>query len=245
LWTGSRRTRSTKSAFSSRPWGEALIRRWYQEALARLTNLGHVRRAAIQTNLSCPLDWVEACGKDRLALWVTYHPTEVDRGRFVEKCHELHRRNVRFSVGAVGLKEHLTEIEALRRELPAGVYLWINAYKDRPDYYLENEVSRLEAIDPLFPLNNVRHPSFGRACRAGHTVISVDGDGLIRRCHFIQTPLGNLYDRDFERSLYPRPCTNAACGCHIGYVHLEHLRLYDVYGAGILERIPEHEIGKG
>src|SRR4051812_1775133 len=37
------------------PWGEALIRRWYQEALGVLTHLPHVERAAIQTNLSCGL----------------------------------------------------------------------------------------------------------------------------------------------------------------------------------------------
>ena len=77
------------------PWGEALIRGWYQDGLVRLTNLSHVRRAAIQTNLSCPLDWVDACDKTRLALWATYNPTEVARGRFVAKCRELHGRGVR------------------------------------------------------------------------------------------------------------------------------------------------------
>src|SRR5581483_9795961 len=41
------------------PWGEAPVRRSYQDALIRLTRLPHVRRAAIQTNLSCGLDWVE------------------------------------------------------------------------------------------------------------------------------------------------------------------------------------------
>src|SRR5581483_6712877 len=40
------------------PWGEALVRRWYQDALARLTNLPYVRKAAVQTNLSCKLEWV-------------------------------------------------------------------------------------------------------------------------------------------------------------------------------------------
>jgi len=239
-WVASHSERQFGLLFT--PWGEALVRRWYRDALVRLTNLRHVRRAAIQTNLSCPLDWVEACDKDRLALWATYHPTEVDRARFVEKCRELRGQSIRFSVGVVGLKEHAAEIEALRRELPADVYLWINAYKDRADYYLEDDVRRFEGIDPLFPLNNVRHPSRGRACRAGHTVISVDGDGTIGRCHFIKEPLGNLYDPDFEKALYPRPCTNETCGCHIGYVHLEHLGLYEVFGAGVLERIPAQPV---
>jgi MoaA/NifB/PqqE/SkfB family radical SAM enzyme len=220
------------------PWGEALVRRCYQEALVRLTRLSHVRRAAIQTNLSCPLDWVEACDKQRLALWTTFHPTEVERGRFVAKCLDLHRRGVRFSVGAVGLKEHTAQIEALRRELPAHVYLWVNAYKDRPDYYQEEEVRHFTEIDPLFPINNVRHASRGKDCRAGHTVISVDGAGTMRRCHFIKEPLGNLYEDDLQKILYPRPCTNATCGCHIGYVHLQELNLYAVFGSGVLERIP-------
>jgi MoaA/NifB/PqqE/SkfB family radical SAM enzyme len=221
------------------PWGEALIRRWYQEALVRLTGLVHVRRAAIQTNLSCPLGWIEACDKGRLALWTTFHPTEVDRARFVAKCWELDRRGVRFSVGAVGLKEHAEQIEALRRELPPHVYLWVNAYKDRPDYYLEDDLRRFEAIDPLFRVNTVRHPSRGKSCRAGRSVISVDGDGTVRRCHFIKTPLGNLYEPGFEDLLVDRPCTNATCGCHIGYVHLDELGLYRVFGGGVLERIPE------
>jgi MoaA/NifB/PqqE/SkfB family radical SAM enzyme len=224
------------------PWGEGLIRTWYQEALVRLTNLPHVCRAAIQTNLSCPLNWVDRCDKTRLALWATFHPSEVDRAPYVRKCRDLHKRGVRFSVGAVGLKEHAAEIEALRSELPADVYLWINAYKDRADYYAHDDLRRFEVIDPLFALNNMRHPSRGRQCRAGHTVISVDGDGVVRRCHFIREPIGNLYDPHFEKCLWPRPCTNDTCGCHIGYVHLEHLRLYDVFGAGVLERIPKHAL---
>jgi MoaA/NifB/PqqE/SkfB family radical SAM enzyme len=221
------------------PWGEALIRRWYQEALIRLTHLPHVEKAAIQTNLSCRLDWVEACDKGRLALWATYHPSEVDRARFVARCRELDRRGVRFSAGVVGLKEHREEIEALRRELPAHVYLWINAYKREPNYYTEDDVRRFEAIDALFPINNRHHPSFGRSCRCGSTVISVDGDGTMRRCHFIKQPIGNLYEADFEKALVEQPCTNETCGCHIGYVHLDELKLYEVFGAGVLERIPE------
>jgi MoaA/NifB/PqqE/SkfB family radical SAM enzyme len=220
------------------PWGEALIRKRYQQALVRLTRLPQVTKAAIQTNLSCRLDWVEACDKSKLGLWATFHPTEVPRARFLARCGELDRRGVRFSVGVVGLKEHAAEIEALRRELPPHIYLWINAYKRVPDYYSREEVAQFEAIDPLFPINNQRHPSLGRACRCGETVISVDGDGTMRRCHFIRVPIGNLYEPGFEAALSPSPCTNTTCGCHIGYVHMHDLGLYDVFGDGVLERVP-------
>jgi MoaA/NifB/PqqE/SkfB family radical SAM enzyme len=221
------------------PWGEALVRRWYQEALVRLTRLPHVTRAAIQTNLSCRLDWVENCDKRRLALWATFHPTEVERERFVRQCLDLDRRGVRFSVGAVGLKEQRDEIAALRRELPAHIYVWVNAYKREPNYYSSDDLSHFEAIDDLFPINTRSHPCQGHSCRCGTSVIAVDGDGTMRRCHFIKQPIGNLYAAGFEQALYDRPCPNATCGCHIGYVHLDYLRLYEVFGAGVLERIPE------
>jgi MoaA/NifB/PqqE/SkfB family radical SAM enzyme len=221
------------------PWGEALVRRWYQEALVRLTWLPHVTRAAIQTNLSCRLDWVEECDKGRLALWATFHPTEVARERFVRKCLDLDRRGVRFSVGAVGLKEHREEITALRRELPVHVYVWVNAYKREPNYYTSDDLRHFEAIDALFPINTRFHPCLGHSCRCGTSVIAVDGDGTMRRCHFVKEPIGNLYAAGFEQALYDRPCPNATCGCHIGYVHLDYLRLYEVFGAGVLERVPQ------
>ena len=220
------------------PWGEALVRRWYQDALAELTAMPHVWKAAIQTNLSCKLDWAERCDKSRLALWCTYHPGETTRKRFLAKCRELIARGVRFSVGVVGLKEHLSEIAALRAELPSGVYLWVNAYKREADYYTPEMIDELTRTDPLFPVNNTRHPSRGKACRTGHTVISVAGDGTARRCHFVDTPIGNIYAPDFEAGLTPRPCPNDTCGCHIGYVHLEPLGLHRRFGGGVLERIP-------
>jgi MoaA/NifB/PqqE/SkfB family radical SAM enzyme len=222
------------------PWGEALIRRWYQEALVALSQLPHVARVAIQTNLSGPLDFLDRCDQTRIALWATFHPGEVIRERFVAQCRDLSRRGIRYSVGVVGLKEHQSEIELLRHDLPKSVYLWINAYKDQPDYYDPPLVEQFTAIDPLFPINNQHHSSLGRPCRAGASVISVDGNGTIRRCHFIREAIGNIYETGFEEKLFERTCTNQTCGCHIGYVHLDHLNLYPVFGDGVLERIPEN-----
>ncbi|WP_165220156.1 STM4011 family radical SAM protein [Aquisphaera insulae] len=224
------------------PWGEALTRRWYRDAIVRLTNLAHIERAAIQTNLSGRLDWVARCDASKVAIWATYHPGEVTRSAFLDRCRQLTRLGIRHSVGVVGLKEHLGEIEALRRELPADVYLWVNAYKREPDYYPEDAIRFLEAIDPLFPVNNRRHPSLGRSCRTGHSVIAVDGAGTIRRCHFVPDEIGNIYEPGFESALLERPCPASTCSCHIGYVHLDHLGLAGVFGQGILERIPEEPV---
>ncbi|OGV71931.1 MAG: hypothetical protein A3K19_07480 [Lentisphaerae bacterium RIFOXYB12_FULL_65_16] len=78
----------------------------------------------------------------------------------------------------------------------------------------------------------------GQSCDCGHTVIAVDGGGTVRRCHFVPEPLGNLYDDGLANLLRLRPCPNATCWCHIGYVHLHALPLREQFSSGILERIP-------
>jgi len=219
------------------PWGEALVRRRYQRALVRLTQMSNVWRAAIQTNGSCRFDWVEACDKAKLGLWITYHPGETTRSEFLRRCGELLTRGIRFSVGVVGLREHFEEIAAVRAALPS-VYVWVNAYKREPGYYAPEEVGFLASVDPLFPFNNQYHPSLGRACATGESVFSVDGEGTMRRCHFVKSPIGNIYEPEWRDALSPRPCVNERCGCHIGYVHMPHLGLDRTFGAGILERVP-------
>ncbi|MDC0709630.1 STM4011 family radical SAM protein [Stigmatella sp. ncwal1] len=236
-WVESR-TQDTLAVFFT-PWGEALIWPWYQESLARLTHLPHVERVAVQTNLSCKLDWVPRCRTEKLGIWATYHPEWVKRRRFVAQCEKLSQLGVRHSAGMVGFLRFAEEAEALRGELPADTYLWINAVKDGKEApYTPEDVARFSRVDPLFPVNNTRHPSLGRACRGGESVISVDGEGTARRCHFIPEPIGNIYAPDFDAALKPRLCSKQTCGCHIGYVYLEYLALDRVFGSGILERIP-------
>ncbi|WP_174250800.1 STM4011 family radical SAM protein [Tuwongella immobilis] len=243
-WIAHRATIAPEDRYSVlvTPWGEALVRWWYADALARLSHLPNVTKSAIQTNLSGKLDWLPSANVAKLGLWCTYHPNEVTRERFLQQCQRLLDAGVPFSVGVVGLKEHADEIAALRAALPKSVYLWINAYKRTPDYTDSELLERFTAIDPLFPINTVRHRSQGHACRTGDSVISVDGDGTMRRCHFVREPIGNLYDADFADALRPRLCENATCGCHIGYVHLERLGLNRVFGSGVLERIPRGNV---
>jgi MoaA/NifB/PqqE/SkfB family radical SAM enzyme len=134
----------------------------------------------------------------------------------------------------------IVELEALRHELPQSVYLWLNAFDRRgKNYYDQPNLERLKAIDPLFELSTHRYRSRGQDCQTGETVITVDQHGTVRRCHFIDDALGNLYDPNFLDLLKARACTRAFCDCHIGYVHMPKLGLYEVFEAGVLERIPQ------
>jgi hypothetical protein len=200
--------------------------------------LRHVYRVSVQTNLSAPLDDFAAANRDTLALWATFHPGQTTLARFLNRCHELDAAGIRYSVGVVGLHEHFAAIEELRHALRPEVYLWVNAFKRTPDYYQPDEISRLLTVDPYFRWNLPNYLSAGKACAAGKTTFTVDGAGDVRRCHFVDQIIGNIYESDFPACLKSRLCLAPTCGCHIGYVHRPELGLDALYGDDLLDRIP-------
>ena len=215
------------------PWGEALVRPWYRDAMRVL---GHrITEVAAQTNLSMNLDWLAEAGPG-VALWCTWHPGQVRLERFLAQVDRLRQLGIRHSVGVVGLKEHFGAIEALAARIPSDTTLWVNAYKRAPHYYSADERAWLRSIDPRFD-DNRAYSSKGEPCWAGETHFTVDGMGDVRRCHFVDEPvLGNLYRDSLTALLRPRACPNTECRCHIGYVHLKSTGLRAVYGDGLMAR---------
>ncbi|QIJ75636.1 radical SAM protein [Methylobacterium sp. NI91] len=238
-WAGGQTRRSLGILFT--PWGEALIRPAYRSAMTALSRMPHIRRVAAQTNLSWPTSWLDGCDPERVAFWCTFHPGETPLDRFLGRCAELDARGISYSVGIVGKREHFDALTALRQRLRPEIYLWVNAYRDEgATYYGPDELALLRAVDPLFDLNRTGIRSRGRACATGESVVSVDGDGEVRRCHVVPARIGNLYDPDFDAALKPRPCPLAQCRCHIGYAHMPHLGFRELFGAGLLERALPH-----
>jgi len=223
------------------PWGEALIRGYYREAIITLSHLPQVKKVAIQTNFTCSTAWLKQVDKDKTAFWITYHPTEIALDNFIDKCKKIAQHGIAFSVGIVGTKENFTAIKACREALNKAClqecYLWINAYKREKNYYTDSDIAFLTEIDPHFAINNQSYPTLGKSCRAGSSAVSIDGAGNIQRCHFIKNIVGNIYDNDIDELLKPSPCSNEHCRCYIGYIHLPELALEHVYGDRLLERI--------
>lgn len=219
------------------PWGEALVRRYYREAIETLCSLEQVSKVVIQTNLSAPLGFAPRC-REKLAFWATYHPDWTSHDSFLAQCQRLTAWKVDYSVGVVGFSRFREAIARLRKALPESTYLWINAVKAELAELSPADREFFGSVDPHFELNTQTYPSLGRECGAGSRVISVDGDGVIRTCHFQPQPLGNIYDHDWEQALFPRLCQSQTCRCYIGYVHLDHLQFERVFGDGLLERIP-------
>jgi len=198
------------------PWGEALVRSWYRRAVARLTRLPHVDRVAVQTNLSCGLDWMKDCRTSRLALWATFHPTEIGCDTFCRKVVAVFEQGIGISAGVVAVPEHFEHIAALRRGLPPEVYMWINAQQPRSRPYTDDEVGWLASIDPHFRSTLRREPSRNRFCRAGRESFTVDSSGDMRRCHFVADVIGNIFESEWHKALLPRRCPNRFCDCLLG-----------------------------
>lgn len=137
-WAGEQREDRLSVLFT--PWGEGLVRSWYRRALVDLSHQPHIRRVAIQTNLSCRTDWLADADRDTVALWCTYHPGQTPYERFLAKTYELSTLGVRFSVGVVGVPDHLEHARRLRAELPEHVYLWVNAAEGHT--YTDEEAAR-------------------------------------------------------------------------------------------------------
>ncbi len=220
------------------PWGEALTRQWYRDAMVSLSHLHHVTLVAAQTNLSRSVDWVAAADACTLSLWCTFHPTEDALDRFVGRCHRLDSLGIQYSVGVVGFPEHLLVAGELRERLNDRTYLWVNPASGLGRDYTAAEVANWVQVDRLFPLALRPHESLGRPCRAGESAVSVDGSGSVRRCHFVDDVIGNLYDGTWRDGLRRRTCPIANCDCFIGYVHRD-ADLYDShFGERLLSRVP-------
>ena len=219
------------------PYGEALIWPWYRQALAQLSHLSHVELVAIQTNGSGPMDFLDAADRRRVALWMSWHPSEIARAAMVAKVAALSATGTRLSLGMVAAPARLADAEALRRELPPTVPMWLNAEKPLPRF-TPDELTRFTGIDPDFALETRRQRTRGLDCRTGDEVVSIDGDGDVRRCHFVDDVLGNLYRDDLAALLRPRACTRATCECWIGYAHLPSLSVRERHAPdGFLARI--------
>ncbi len=220
------------------PWGEALVRRWYREAITILSHVPHIDSISIQTNLSCDLAWLSKCKAERVTLWATFHPTETSIGRFVRKVVQVRDQGIRICAGAVGVPNHLPLITELRSQLPPEVYLWINAQQPRPRPYTPSELDQIHSIDPHFSLTARRVASFGKLCPTGEDSFTVDGSGNMRRCHFVDQIIGNCYEKDWEQSLQSRPCSNRFCDCYLGLSQLLRNELKTTFGPSTFERVP-------
>lgn len=224
------------------PKAEYLVLPYWRDAVARLLALPQVERVTVQTNLSFDVaDFLQRVDAGKLALWTTYHPSEVAPGELEElhaKWRLLQERGVPFSAGIVGTRENLPHLRTLRRRLDPHIYLWVNAYQREPNYYTAEQLEQIRAVDPWFDLNNQYFPSRGRPCSAGQRALYLDDEGDLRRCFFVGEVLGNLFRDGWRRLDSPHGCPRESCHCYVGHMHIVELDFRSIYGRDLAVRIP-------
>ena len=218
------------------PWGEALTRRWYRNAIGELSQ--HLARVAVQTNLTCGTAWLSDTRTDRVGFWASWHPSETSLESFVQRVCAADACGASVSAGTVISADRFDHALALREALPEHVPTWLNPEAPRRHRFADEVLTQLETVDPLLRQSLTQHRPLGLPCEAGERSLTVDGQGALRRCHFTEPVIGNLYHADWPDALQPRLCPKGQCNCYLGYAQLPHLPIRDAMGDGLLERHP-------
>lgn len=203
------------------PYGEALIYPHWQSGLGVLSSISGIERVGCQTNASFDVDrfftaYSAAGGlPDKLRLWCTYHPGEVQEDVFADRCCQLSKRQIRYSVGAVGDVRRIPELTRMKKRLPEGVYFWVNALEGRRREYTEAEIEAFSAIDPYFHLQLRMPKADPTLCLGGKRRIFVDDQGIVYCCNISKVRIGNLYSGEWQE----RRCRAKACSCYLAYSH--------------------------
>lgn len=140
-----------------------------------------------------------------------------------------------FSVGMVGFCSVFFVIQFMRDELLDDIYMWINVFKDKFNYYELEEVVYLWLIDLLFEGNLWDYESYGKGCVVGLEVFYVQGLGYVKRCYKDCWIIGYLYCDGLEKLFVDWFCRMKKCGCYIGYVYMMDFLFREIYGCGLFE----------
>lgn len=224
------------------PKGEILTFDYYKEIIAQISHFNNIGEIVVQTNLSSDLQWLKDVNRDKLILWTTYHPEQVEHTDFLKQVNRLVDNHIKFTVGVVGIKENFKEIKEMKVSLNQlgknKPYFWINAYKDIKNYYTNQDIQFLKEIDKLFEINLKDYPSIDANCKAGNHTFFVEWNGMVHRCWQDKKVLGNIYRDDLDDISMESRCRKKVCSCFIGYSHMENLNLDKIYKNSLLGRTP-------
>ncbi len=199
------------------PYGEALIHRYYWEALAGLSQNPSLDAVGAQSNFSFSVEeMIEhflQCGGDKgkLRLWGTFHAEMTSIDRFVRQCEKLLEKGISFCAGAVGVPEQIEMIQELRRKLPEEVYLWINRMDGLKRNYTPEEIAAFVEIDEYFELELKHHPANPDKCMQNRFV---EADGSLSFCNISRQTIGNLYEKENPEAAL---CKRKECSCYLSY----------------------------
>lgn len=228
------------------PYGEALIHKYYWEAMGRLTKLPFIEIVGCQTNLSFSIDNMIAKYREyfgvekKLRLWCTFHPSMVSAEQFLEQCKKLEQHNIIYSVGMVGNPDEIDILAALKKQLPAHVYTWVNKMDGLRRNYTKEEELCFSNIDPLFFLQLIHRKANPMQCAGGlGEAFFITGNGDVTACNISHKKIGNIYDADADFLKGNMVCKRKECDCFLAYCNRRDMKELFFYGRYPMLRIAQ------
>lgn len=234
------------NAIQFAPYGEALIHEYYWEAMARLTKVPFVERVGCQTNLSFSIDHMIGKYKEyfgvvkKLRLWCTFHPSMVSAEQFLEQCKKLEQHNILYSVGMVGNPDEIETLKALKKQLSAHIYTWVNKMDGLRRNYTKEEEICFSNIDPLFFLQLKHRKANPMQCAGGvGEAFFITGNGDVTACNISHKKIGNIYQTDIDFLEGSMVCNRKECDCFLAYCNRRDMKEMIFYGKYPMFRIAQ------
>lgn len=203
----------------------------YPEFVDFLSWVTKYHTVGINTNLSLETDGICAKieNKNAVRFNSTFHPLFADFDDFVNKAIFLEKNNFAIGVSYLAWPGQISQLPMYREKFfKEGFKLSVLTFwgeyegKNYPGSYTENEK---EIISPNLGKRSGENFQIkpvitgGKLCRAGNVYATVHPDGKALRCgggswQREDSPLGNIFDEDFELLGEPLPCTSKFCPCN-------------------------------
>ncbi len=224
------------------PYGEALIHTWYWEGLAQICAHPKTEAAGAQTNLGFDVSrqlllFKQQGGRpEKLRIWATFHPEMTTVFQFVRSCRQLTQAGVQMCAGAVGVPEQIPVLTRLRKELPDGIYLWINRMDGLRRSYTAEEIRAFSSIDPYFYRELQLHPAQPQECQTRYFAKTGGRTGMCNISTMQQTDWKELSATKAAETF--RTCGQRQCTCYLAYGGRNNLENQMLFGPWPLFRIP-------
>lgn len=206
------------------PYGEILIHDYYIEYISKISRLGNIQNIGIQTNNSFSTNRLleifesEKGNIEKLNLWCSYHPYEVEEDIFIDKILELRKNKIKFSVGTVGNPKMKDKLYNFRKKIPDDIYLWINEMDGRKKEYEKDDIDYFKFIDPYFQLELNKPMANITKCYGGKTRLFINYKLIMQPCNISRTVVKDNIS-----------CKSKKCDCYLAYSNRDDIKILKRY----------------
>lgn len=206
------------------PYGEWMVHRYFLEYISKISKIKSIKEIGIQTNGSFSIDILKEIfdkdngSLDKLNLWISYHPKEIDRDIFLKKINILKENNIKFTVGTVANIIEKENILYLKENLPEEIYFWLNEMDGRKIPYKKEDIDFFKSIDPYFLLELKNSKSSVENCIGGVDRIFLDYNLDKKLCNISKAKVKDN-----------RICKSNICNCYLSYSNRTDIKLLERY----------------